>query len=84
MRCLSCNVILTDKEATRKYASSGTFIDLCDNCFKDIEEEVSTLEGNNYGKSTTDTIEPTSEDEGRIWADDYDKWDVFRSTGHDD
>ena len=36
MRCLSCNDILSDREATRKYPS-GEFIDLCDFCIKEID-----------------------------------------------
>lgn len=45
MRCLSCNVVLNDKEATRKYVS-GEFLDLCNNCYKSVEEELPTIEGN--------------------------------------
>lgn len=45
MRCLSCNVVLNDKEATRKY-TSGEFLDLCNNCFKDVEESIPIIEGN--------------------------------------
>lgn len=46
MRCLSCNCQLNDHEATRKYASTGTFIDLCDRCFGYIEDDVPSLDGN--------------------------------------
>ena len=34
MRCLSCNKELTDFEATRRYAESEEFIDMCNDCFK--------------------------------------------------
>jgi hypothetical protein len=44
MRCLSCNRRLNDKEATRKYSSSGTFVDLCDSCFGYIEDEVPVVD----------------------------------------
>ena len=44
MRCLSCNRILSDREATRKYQSSGTFLDLCDQCYEPIKEEVKVTE----------------------------------------
>lgn len=44
MRCLSCNVELTDFEATRKYASSGEFVDLCNHCFKEVEGDIPVLE----------------------------------------
>jgi hypothetical protein len=51
MRCLACNCQLTDKEATRKYASSGEFLDLCDHCYGDVEEDIPTIEGNDpYGE----------------------------------
>lgn len=33
MRCMGCNKELTDFEATRRYADSDEFIDLCNDCF---------------------------------------------------
>lgn len=63
MRCLSCNVILSDKEATRKYASTGTFIDLCDHCFSDIEEQVPHIEGQGNGTTPSHQTESIEEDE---------------------
>lgn len=44
MRCLSCNTLLNDREATRKYASSGTFIDLCNGCFATIADDIPDIE----------------------------------------
>ena len=32
MRCVSCDAELNDREATRKGALSGQYLDLCDNC----------------------------------------------------
>ena len=32
MKCLACDCILSDREATRKYTGSTEFIDLCDHC----------------------------------------------------
>lgn len=37
MRCLGCNKELTDFEATRRYADSQEFIDLCNDCFRHTE-----------------------------------------------
>lgn len=54
MRCLSCNCQLNDHEATRKYASSGAFIDLCDNCFGYVENDIPHLEGNPPTKEESD------------------------------
>lgn len=44
MRCLSCNKNLSDFEATRKYAHSGEFVDLCNKCFVPISHDVNTIE----------------------------------------
>jgi hypothetical protein len=44
MRCLSCNEILTDFEATRKSAYSKQYIDLCNACFASIRGDIYTLE----------------------------------------
>lgn len=41
MRCLACNIELTDYEATRKDANDQ-FIDLCNHCFKASEYEFDT------------------------------------------
>lgn len=35
MRCLACNIPLSPREATRKSANTGEFLDLCDECIKD-------------------------------------------------
>lgn len=45
MRCLSCDRKLNDYERTRKYASSGTFVDLCNSCFSEVSEDIPDLEG---------------------------------------
>jgi len=43
MRCLSCNKNLTDFESTRKFASTGEYLDLCNKCYSDIQDDVDTL-----------------------------------------
>lgn len=40
MKCLSCDVILSDAEATRKSEVTNDFFDLCNNCFSYIEEDL--------------------------------------------
>jgi hypothetical protein len=44
MRCLSCNVLLTDYEATRRYTGSQGFVDLCNHCFSTVEEDILVTE----------------------------------------
>lgn len=48
MRCLSCNKLLSDKEATRAYKSTGEYLDLCDHCLEPIKEDIQTIEGANF------------------------------------
>lgn len=40
MRCIACNCVLTDFEATRKSLTTGDYIDMCNHCFSTIEEDV--------------------------------------------
>lgn len=47
MKCLSCDTILSDAEATRKFSVSGEFVDLCDDCFVTISDDVSVMENSN-------------------------------------
>jgi hypothetical protein len=43
MRCLSCNKNLSDFESTRKSASTGEYLDLCNTCFSEIQYDVDTI-----------------------------------------
>ena len=43
MRCLACNKALNDCEATRKSATSGEFVDLCNHCFHNVEQDLETV-----------------------------------------
>lgn len=54
MKCLSCDVVLTDFEATRKYAGSGVFVDLCNRCF-DVKEQPPVVE--RYDLMTEELVE---------------------------
>ena len=50
MRCLACNVILTDIESTRRYNTSKEFIDLCNKCFHSgVSEQVNYTEREDLG-----------------------------------
>jgi hypothetical protein len=44
VRCLACNVALSDFEATRKSAMSGHFIDLCNRCCAYTTEDIDTID----------------------------------------
>ena len=44
MRCLACNKVLNDFEATRKSATTGEYVDLCNHCFHNVEFDIDSLE----------------------------------------
>ena len=44
MRCQACNKLLTDFEATRKSATYEDFLDLCNDCYGTIRDEVKSLD----------------------------------------
>ena len=44
MRCLACNTELSDYEATRKSSSSNEFLDLCNTCYKSINEDIEVVD----------------------------------------
>ena len=46
MRCECCNVLLTTQESTRKFKTSGEYVDMCNKCLHTIDDEVSYTEGN--------------------------------------
>lgn len=43
MRCISCNTLLNDFESTRKLESTGGYLDMCNKCYQDIENDVPTV-----------------------------------------
>jgi len=42
MRCIACNVELSDYEATRKDID-GNFIDLCSHCYHSVKDSLTEL-----------------------------------------
>ena len=40
MRCLACDVALSDSESVRKNSITGEFVDLCNKCYSTIQSEV--------------------------------------------
>ena len=59
MRCLCCNVILSDKEATRRYAASGEFVDTCDRCLDTIPDFPETVVRPDLDEDSTSLQEDT-------------------------
>ena len=45
MRCSCCNVILTPQESTRKFKTSGDYVDMCNRCLDTISDDVDYTDG---------------------------------------
>jgi len=44
MRCQACDKLLTDFESTRKSTTCDEFLDLCNDCYGTIRNEVKAME----------------------------------------
>lgn len=44
MRCLACNGLLNQFDATVKYASTGEYLDLCSSCRMAVARDVQLIE----------------------------------------
>lgn len=40
MRCLACDKVLNNFEATRKYAGTQKYVDLCGDCFQTVDDVI--------------------------------------------
>lgn len=43
MRCLACNKALNDFEATRKSSTTREYVDLCNHCFHNVEQDIESI-----------------------------------------
>ena len=62
MRCKACDKLLTDYESTRKSALTKEYLDLCNHCFRAIND-------NMYVKEREDLITSDDVDEDPIDLD---------------
>ena len=60
MKCLSCDVILTDREATRKSINTGEYLDLCNHCLSETDIVVHDLPYDDYEEEVLDEHVPTT------------------------
>ena len=44
MHCRACNTFLTDFESTRRNANTWEFLDLCNECFKEVKDIIPVME----------------------------------------
>ena len=66
MRCVACDVVLTDYEATRKSLTTGDYMDMCNKCFGYIKHDVHSKERLDL-KDISDDCEESDEDTLTDW-----------------
>ena len=49
MRCIACDKLLSEFESTRRSIISGEFMDLCNKCYSNIEDDVPALSREELG-----------------------------------
>ena len=70
MKCLCCDKILTDFESTRKHAVTGMFLDLCQQCFKTVQNEAHLPTKDRQDLLSVDDMDDSSvEDEDSHFGD---------------
>lgn len=62
MRCIDCDVELTDFEATRRDQRTNQFLDLCNECFRPVADFIPVKERYDLYDATHDS--PESYDDG--------------------
>jgi len=63
MRCYCCNKALSDFESTRRSALTGEFLDMCNDCFYTIKDDVDVVERNDL-RHESDNEGETDDDYG--------------------
>ena len=61
MRCYCCDRALSDFESTRKSATTGEFLDMCNKCYSTIKDDL--LSEERYDLYDGDETEETTEEE---------------------
>lgn len=44
MRCVTCNKLLNDYESTRKVANTGQYLDMCQDCYLQLDIPPATID----------------------------------------
>lgn len=57
MRCISCNVVLSDFEATRKHSETNEYIDMCNHCFGEVPIAIPVTERDDLMDNTDEEFE---------------------------
>lgn len=67
MRCQACNKALNDFESTRKSVTTGEYVDLCNHCFHDVENDIETVVREDLRDECDDAVLELDDLEGDIF-----------------
>jgi hypothetical protein len=67
MRCQACNKALNDFESTRKSVTTGEYVDLCNHCFHDVENDIETVVREDLRDECDDDVLELNDLEGDIF-----------------
>jgi hypothetical protein len=67
MRCQACNKALNDFESTRKSVTTGEYVDLCNHCFHDVENDIETVVREDLRDECDDDVLELDDLEGDIF-----------------
>jgi hypothetical protein len=67
MRCQACNKALNDFESTRKSITTGEYVDLCNHCFHDVENDIETVVREDLRDECDDDVLELDDLEGDIF-----------------
>ena len=73
MRCIACNALLSDYEATRKSELTGEYVDLCNHCYVAVKSDIVTIEREDL--ATPENMEENWED-----IEDIKDWSINENT----
>lgn len=57
MRCVSCNKILNDYEATTRVSSTLEFLDMCSRCYSTVADSIPTINRQDLRHAVDDETE---------------------------
>jgi hypothetical protein len=63
MRCVCCDVLLSDFEATRKHAITGEYLDVCNQCLIEIPVDIPVIERTDLETN----VEDIEDESGMAW-----------------
>ena len=67
MRCQACNKALNDFESTRKSVTTGEYVDLCNHCFHNVENDIETVVREDLRDECDDEVLEIDDLEGDIF-----------------